>query len=630
MFGAVTSASAARAPQAPYRPLIPTKAPFADVCLEDSLRISPDGSQLLMMMPRMAAGPGAINDSGSSDLLRLPCLAQQPWGACAAHAVVYFGRLSPLGWTSDSQTLYARHMDHLVALSLDAQAQVRVQDDPTIRLSLGPDVPVAYHGTLPNESRETVARMLEAQWSEAVKLAPHASELDGFSDPRSAVHLFADQPPVVLVKDWYGTSDVSAVSAAGGQSWRVTIASTFFMKSPDVLYDPAGRLWVTTLGQDYLISTRAAKSAPVASRPYELPIVSSTTGQRVGEHGQRWLKWGAGAERASRGLLWVRGYLAANPGWILREVTVAEGGALAASLTDFAGRRVLILSDGKHEQAIKADCVGDTTLYFAPKSGEDLNVARRPPIPVVEQSELNLGDAGYPLWAQLIKAKAHNDRIVVYLHGGPSAFLAYHDDDAIANLLRRGFDVLIPEYSGSSGAGVDVTARLAKLPPSQTLERDMRLIDGFVARSGYGFRLLFADSFGGVMVYADEDRPRAYDAVFLETPFLEHHGSDWAGRASSAYQRLFESRFMSPAPGAGNFDRWLSARRATWRPASPTAIIFAPDDPRSVPGDIPAQAKARVTFELPSDVSHASVDPVPEVWRLFDATVRSAEGEHRP
>lgn len=186
-------------------------------------------------------------------------------------------------------------------------------------------------------------------------------------------------------------------------------------------------------------------------------------------------------------------------------------------------------------------------------------------------------------------------RLVVWLHGGPTATLAGDTvPREVSDLAPLGISVLAVEQSGMLGGGLELTRRLPRLGHKALVE-DMRSVARWVSRSGFARAFLIADSFGGASgVIAAVDHPQIYEHIFLRAPLLALPSPETTvdrrpmfgeENARPENQREFEETVF------GDRDRFAADLRswtARLRPSPRLSLYFGDLDPVSGADDLPA------------------------------------------
>ncbi|HEX8263507.1 MAG TPA: hypothetical protein VF547_11590 [Allosphingosinicella sp.] len=197
----------------------------------------------------------------------------------------------------------------------------------------------------------------------------------------------------------------------------------------------------------------------------------------------------------------------------------------------------------------------------------------------------------------LYRPRRADGRLVVWMHGGPTATLADQTvPREVYKLAPLGISVLAVEQSGMLGGGLELTRRLPRLGHA-ALVQDMRSVAGWARRSGYRRVFLIADSFGGASgVIAAVDHPDVYEHIFLRAPMLALRAPEKSvrGRAidilgetapSPGRQREFEEIVLG---GRERFAAALKRWTARLRPSPRLSFYFGDFDPVSAADDLPA------------------------------------------
>jgi pimeloyl-ACP methyl ester carboxylesterase len=220
-----------------------------------------------------------------------------------------------------------------------------------------------------------------------------------------------------------------------------------------------------------------------------------------------------------------------------------------------------------------------------------------PPNIEVTRDEVFFGAGKGTPFGLLYRPQRADDRLVVWMHGGPTATLADRIlPREVYDLAPLGISVLAVEQSGMLGGGLELTRRLPRLG-HRALVEDMRSVADWVRRSGYRRAFLIVDSFGGASgVIAAVDHPDVYEHIFLRAPMLALRPPEKSvrGRAieilgetapSPGSQREFEETVLG---GRERFAAALESWTARLRPSPRLSFYFGDFDPVSAADDLPA------------------------------------------
>lgn len=180
--------------------------------------------------------------------------------------------------------------------------------------------------------------------------------------------------------------------------------------------------------------------------------------------------------------------------------------ALAVVLSPFGKGELQLLSGGKMQ---RFSCLG-----FDQSPPERFAIKR---------SLLELGHGDFPLPARLYQSAQRSGRLIVWMHGGPDTAVAYETGlDQVAELVRFGYDVLVPEYSGTRGKDLSLATSLRDFG-QRALKADIASIESWVRSEKYDSVTLYGISFGGLYSWmaAESD---AFDRHILVAPLLKWRG----------------------------------------------------------------------------------------------------------
>jgi len=346
------------------------------------------------------------------------------------------------------------------------------------------------------------------------------------------------------------------------------------------------------------------------------PITAAASGRVVGFFGEKTVERLDGEVISSwDDFKWIEHSI--RPGQYLSDISVSavrsgKVDKLIAIVGDLQDRRSIYLFDtnGSPTKSVLACGSPAATL---PASDETINI----------------GEADWPIWAKQYRGSGERKGLVVFMHGGPGSnggFGAYAP--TIQFYLREGYDIVIPEFSGSTGFGIEVSRRLSA-SGAGALERDSLLLQRFVRskRAHYKTIIAHAESYGAVpWLWSKPDT--TFDRSFLLVPLLKLRDPEvWTrdhqlGGYSPNFQKLFESTFFGAGFRRDAFRDEISRRVETnWR-ASKVLIIQARNDPISQFDDTAAlRSGGAVLVQL--NTFHAAIESEPETWRRIQNSLGS-------
>jgi len=314
-------------------------------------------------------------------------------------------------------------------------------------------------------------------------------------------------------------------------------------------------------------------------------IVDSSNGRLIGVHTETDVHWIREDSRFSKLTSAIRAQLTGAS--VIHTLTVAGGQRSALMLIqDLArgGVYVHLRWDPR-----RSDWVSSTLVCPASNT-----------VPGISAQTLDVGDPGWPVPARIYR-QAGAKRLVIHLHGGPTATLARDGTEVSAvDMLRRGHDYVTFDYSGAIGVGMALSGRVSKGEPENLL-RDAALMSRFLKTEGtkYDKISLLADSFGAVFVPSVMAQIGSrVDRVLLVGPAVKHRSRETAKgepSGSMSHQQALERYFLGLHGGAG--ERWESFLASQWGdfPLDDRYLVVQGlKDDISMPGDIPNIGQARV------------------------------------
>lgn len=317
--------------------------------------------------------------------------------------------------------------------------------------------------------------------------------------------------------------------------------------------------------------------------PYARPLVDQVTGRVVGRYGLERIELAKGRridlQRAFHGL-----------------TTITDASANRDSifaLVDLAHEKRIVRIRNQRIESWRL--CEKTPLQLGPVTFPPDDAL--PPNTEVSRDEVLFGMGKGSPFGLLYRPQRADGRLVVWMHGGPTATLA---DRALPrevyDLAPLGISVLAVEQSGMLGGGLELTRRLPRLG-HRALVQDMRSVADWVRRSGYRRAFLIVDSFGGASgVVAAVDHPEVYEHIFLRTPMLALRLPEKSVRRraieilgdtapSPGSQREFEEIVLG---GRERFAAGLKSWTARLRPSPRLSFYFGDFDPVSAADDLPA------------------------------------------
>lgn len=562
-----------------YRILSPAKFGVShgeakDLCRLSEILISPNGR-----FGFLYEQPSTFRRSASSTnaaIVDLDCVRRRGWAGCEIDAVAALAALRPLGWTADSRSLFViEGYERLSALQVNGQGQPLLAPEET---EVSVPRPLGFSvepGIIPAGSEApTLAAALTDQWSQAQRSGP-AHSIVWSSRPGSdrKLHLiFRDNQTLNLL-------------LPEGDRYTGSQVRTEWVDDPRLVEAADGRPAVVA---DGFMAMARNGAVSVERLPWQgRAILDAGSGRVVGFHDE-----GGILEGQSPALVDKRP-IAIGATELLLRVQQAPDYQLAV-LTDFNNRRRWVLREPG-----QADVVSTCDLPSIPAAD---------PIdwPEVDIQRGMLQGAGTPAVPYHFYSQRgrSSQKVAVLFRGGPGQQEIYSTADiTLRGLVTAGFDVLVPEYAGNTGAGPDYAARLRREGPISALSHDTAAL----AKSGilerYETVLAMGESFGAVPAILFEKAVPAVDCTVLSVPYLRHRDpATWTQRSDEGgfapdYQYRFEASFfgddIDKAPDG--FGVQLRSLVQTWRPRGPVQALFGDADVVSRVEDLDARSPLIVT-----------------------------------
>lgn len=214
-----------------------------------------------------------------------------------------------------------------------------------------------------------------------------------------------------------------------------------------------------------------------------------------------------------------------------------------------------------------------------------------PALPEIDIAYDDWGASGHEMPATLYRPKAART-LIVFLHGGPgrNGQGATLSPNVLA-YLEQGLAVAVVEYSGSTGSGLSIPARVRTLgPEAQRLDARYLSLAIERLRTDYDLVGIHAESFGGALL--THPALTGWDFAVGVAPYVRHRDpASWrfnrVGGVALRYQRGFESAFFGE-PGSRareGFENDLEARLASWTPSKPVLLVIGGRDDYAQPSD---------------------------------------------
>lgn len=367
------------------------------------------------------------------------------------------------------------------------------------------------------------------------------------------------------------------------------------------------------LGMGYRASLTGASTPPRA--PFHRTVYDARTGRSVGSYGPGTLDLPPRFEQAGRTL--EAALKAYGDAWFIAATTLDSSATLFALARRTNGDLIIlrITEDAARPDRREIACASDQPA--------------RGPISLTHE---DWGRDGRPLSVSLYETEGA-DTLIVFLHGGPGRNEVGGETPVpVQTYLDRGYSVAVPEYSGSSGGGLDLAGRIAA---SGAAAHRLDAADLSLALQGrrtkYDVIGLHAESFGGALM--TQPGLEGIDFVVAIAPYVRHRDpATWRTRdltpAQIAYQNGGEAAFFG-APGSAErtgFENALVDNLARWAPTVPTLIIVGSRDDVSQPSDFETVARnPHVRLQVVDRANHLTIfnEREGETLRSFLDTVQS-------
>jgi pimeloyl-ACP methyl ester carboxylesterase len=542
-------------------------------CGFDQVTLSPSGREIAIWS-QTAEEPsrfGSFSLPSSVGLAPIACF----FGRAQCQGI-WFNSLAPLPspmWSSDDQSLF------IADSRLGLTEFVRLEDGNHFRLgkiwplSKGIAGSLLFRGAAAKGGQE-IAAEIEGTRNRALSLKGANYVVRSMSVGPEGVR-------GIVLED---KTDLSAILAQNSNMWLFTLPE----KTPQLDFVSAiktnGNIGVSGIG--YLSEVRNGTAVALNQFPFGKLALDSRTGEAVGTYTEKEFYPDKRVPALASVPQMLSSYLSTRPSMTIVSASVSSKSGIAIfSLQDLAGKRALLkIADGRRDEL---QCQKEPSSLYQAVFG---------PPPIYQLDVINLGSAEWPLWAHRYSGEGTRKGLIVFMHGGPGS-VAVGDTSrpTIVNYLGLGFDVLIPEYSGTIGTSPQVTVRLAKLG-GDAIEHDAQLINGYLreqSKKNYPKIVLHGESFGAVFLLADAlFKPKVFDQAIFLVPYLKYRDPrEWLrqGPSSSSsveYQRLSEQVLMGVGRGKpAALDRWLARPSRVERPTA--LFVYASNDGVVAPSDKP-------------------------------------------
>lgn len=575
-------------PVEPPPPVVPhaVVGSLIDLCRGVDLRPSPDGAFLAVQARSLDRVPRRIMSSGDVSLVALPCLFDPNARNCDVHRIRSVAGVSEPQWSENGA--------ELTLLGNSPRGVPGWIFGFRLTRDAGGASVWARQAAAPFRARPYDLIRTGAN-SQSV-----AEQAQAYDAVISALNERATLP---IGGYWAGSEYIGYLSEdrdTGGL--RYTPPSGDLQPIPTtaaLLPDAAPALNETgqaeLLGMGYRSSLTGA--SPPLRAPFHRTVHDARTGRAVGSYGPETLDLPPRFETAGRALeAALKGYGDAR----FIAVTTLDAGSAVFALARRTNGDLMVLH-------ITGDSVQPDRRDIGCASGQP----SRDPVSLTQQ---DWGRDGRLLPVSLYET-AGADTLVVFLHGGPGRNeVGGETPPPVQMYLDRGYSVAVPEYSGSSGGGLDLAGRIATSGAAahrlDAADLSLALRD---RRAKYDRIGLHAESFGGALITQPD--LRNVDFVVAIAPYVRHRDpASWRTRDLSpnriAYQNAGEAAFFG-APGSAErtgFESALIENLANWAPTAPTLIIIGSRDDFSQPSDFEAVARnPRVRLHVVDQANHLTI-----------------------
>ena len=605
-----------------------------DVCLETNMALSPDGRYALVWDGYSIPMNGGVVASGNAEVLDLDC-ALARGKDCQAVRLDPGATMEPLGWSADSRALYIVHRkgggaamnpsvagpSRITRYTVQPDEPVWVRRDGEAMAAIPPEAAIWMGGPLQPGSVEEIAGSLHASLAQVSSARPTGSLLQGFGF-RSSGGVYA------LFSD---ADDASTHAFLGGPGVDpIRLPPLEMLEDPSLGKTEGGEVVLTSLGVWRPVGGSAGRERTSMAGFYSRPVTWSDSGALAGTFGERWLRLQSDDPTSRRLTRAVFELLDQNPRAAIRGLSVNRSGRAMLNIADDQGRSTSYLLDVTTGRSMSYRCapfdepLSSSGITFLGKASET---------PATLTTVISLGTAERPLFGQLLTSPTGPGRsLAVVYRGGPLSSLAFpFNRDTVEHYRSLGFDVLVVEYSGTVGAGLEITERLAR-SGGPGLEADAERVRRYVAASPYAFRVLHAESFGGVMALADPRRDAAvYQARVMLVPWTRwRRPGDWVSerlgtQISTASMVSFQTMAFGREGARGDLRRWINRKRQAWTPIIPTFAYYAPKDVQISSDDLAGVKSDKLHIVVAPKTTHGMIGMDESVWASIKGNLAAAD-----
>jgi hypothetical protein len=227
------------------------------------------------------------------------------------------------------------------------------------------------------------------------------------------------------------------------------------------------------------------------------------------------------------------------------------------------------------------------------------------------QSLVDLSRPGRALFGWMVRGPKTARRLTILFDGGPAGLqIRPSQSPFIQNILAAGSDVLVVNYSGSSGGGLDLMDRL-RGRVFEALQEDVKQTMAATALLPYrGNLTVIGVSFGAIpALIADSVLDDEEHQLVLIAPLLKFRAPNEIGldKSEAAYQSIFENRIIGSGEKNARLTlNWHLDSLMRSRKPSSTFLAFGNNDEISKASDWAALSNENIVFDV-SKWSHSNV-----------------------
>ncbi len=574
-----------------------------DLCRLSEILISPDGR--FGFLYEQPATSRRFASSTYAAVVDLACVRRHGWGVCQIDAVDALEALKPLGWTSDSQQLFVvEGHERLSALRVNKSGESLLKpegNEAAIPRQLGFGI---EPGSVPaEEATDVLAASLTANWRQALRAAPPDSIV--WSSRLGSDHklrlIFRDNRSLNLL-------------LPGDHGYLDSNVRSEWVDSPRLVETADGRPAAAADG--FMASVRNGAMS-VEMLPWQgRAIVDAASGRVVGFHDETGILAGHSPGSAD-----TRPIVIDESELVLRVQQAPDFQLIV--VTDFNGLHRWILREPGQADVVTG-CNRPAISRSSPAEWPVVEI-RRGSLEITQSLAVP-----YHLYSERGREA---EKLAVLFRGGPGQQEIYNTADLnLRELVMAGFDVLVPEYAGNTGAGPDYSARLRTEGAITALGRDVEAIGSSEILDRYDIVASIGESFGAVPAVLFESLSPVVDCTILTVPYLRYRDpATWTERSESGafspdYQYRFEASFFGEGvetPPEG-FSLQLRRLVRSWRPRGAVHAVFGEGDVVSRAEDLDSVSPQITKHVVPG--GHGFAAATPEGQAIVAAALQTCNG----